>query len=245
MVRTGLALLAALLATPLWAQGPARPHTVVDAALILPTDRYDHAVLGDALEWAGLSITYKHCAQCQGLDLRKVTVTLPATRVFEDILARVVDADGDGRSEVLVVETDLRLGAALAVYDEQGRRAATPFIGQRHRWLAPAGVGDFDGDGRPEIAYVDRPHLARELVFVRLQGDRLIEIARAPGLTNHRIGDRFISAAVRTCDGIAEVILPDAAWARLVAARLDGTRIVTRDAGPFRGANSLSRATRC
>ena len=79
---------------------------------------------------------------------------------------------------------DLARGAALAIYDAQGLRAATPFIGQPHRWLAPAAIGDLDGDGRVEIAYVDRPHLRRELVFVRLEGDRVVEIARQAGLTN-------------------------------------------------------------
>lgn len=244
-MRAGLALAAALLAVPVAAQNALDDHSVTEARLIQPTGRYDHGVLGDALEWGGLAITYKHCAGCRGYDLRDVIVTLPETRVFEDVEARVVDADGDGLYEVLVVETDLELGASLAVYGPEGRRAATPFIGTRHRWLAPAGVGDFDGDGRPEIAYVDRPHLARELVFVRQQGDRLVEIARIPGLTNHRIGDRTITSGVRTCDGISEVILPDAAWARLIAARLDGAKVVTRDAGPLQGAASLTRAAAC
>jgi hypothetical protein len=41
--------------------------------------------------------------------------------------------------------------------------AATPHIGSANRWLAPIGAADLDGDGRVEIAYVDRPHLARTL----------------------------------------------------------------------------------
>ena len=105
-------------------------------------------------------------------------------------------------------ETDLALGASLAVYGPSRQaRTPTPFIGQPNRWLAPAGIADFDGDGRVEIAYVDRPHLLGELVFVRLEGDRLVETARLPGLTNHRIGDDFISGGVRDCGQGPELIL--------------------------------------
>jgi hypothetical protein len=204
---------------------------IVSARLIDPTDRYDHAVLGDALEWAGLEMTL-----ASGQRLR---VTLPDTRVFEDVAARVVDADGDGLTEVIVVETDLKLGASLAVYDAAGKRAATPFIGQTHRWLAPAGVGDFDGDGRPEIAYVDRPHLLRELVFLRLTEGRLTEIARLPGLTNHRIGDSRIAGGLRRCDGRDSLILFNSEWTRLIRVTWrDGAPIAT-DAGPVGAATDV------
>jgi FG-GAP-like repeat len=207
---------------------------IVSARLIDPTDRYDHAILGDALEWAGLEMTL-----ASGQRLR---VTLPGTRVFEDVAARVVDADGDGLTEVIAVETDLMLGASLAVYDAAGKRAATPFIGQTHRWLAPAGVGDFDGDGRPEIAYVDRPHLLRELVFLRLTGGHLAEIARIPGLTNHRIGDSAISGGLRRCGGRDSLILADTAWARTVEVTWQDGRPVATDIGPI---DRLSAALTC
>ncbi len=243
-MRAGLALLAALLATPALAESDGYADSVYEARLIQPTGRYDHGVLGDGLEWGALAITYKDCARCRGFDFRQVTVTLPETRVFEDVEARVVDVDGDGLHEVLVVETDLDRGASLAVYGPEGRIAATAFIGLRHRWLAPAGVGDFDGDGRPEIAYVDRPHLARELVFVRRDGDRLVEITRAPGFSNHRIGETAIASAVRDC-GTAEVLLPDLDRQRVLAVRLDGTRVIARDAGPWNDGRGLDRAARC
>lgn len=245
-MRRALALAAALLAAPASAsaQDALAEQSVVEAQLVQPTARYVHAVLGDRLEWGGLAITYKQCARCRGLDLRRVVVTLPATRVFEDVEARVVDADGDGLHEVLVVEADLRLGASLAIYGPGGRIAATPFLGQRHRWLAPAGVGDFDGDGRPEIAYVDRPHLARELVFVRLEAGRLTEIARAPGFSNHAIGETSIASAVRSC-GRDELLLPDLDRRRLLAVRLEAGRVVTRDAGLWAGQAGLARAAEC
>ena len=183
---------------------------IVAATLVLPTDRYDHAVLGDALEWGGLRLK---------VGSRSFTITLPETRVFEDIEARLADVTGDGAPEVIVVETDLAKGASLAVYGPDGKIAATPFIGQSSRWLAPAGIDDFDGDGLVEIAYVDRPHLLKELVFVRPEGDRLVETLRLPGLTNHRIGDDFISGGVRDCGQGPELILASTDWTRVMRVR--------------------------
>ncbi len=229
------------------------PTWPLRARLDAPTDRYVHGVLGGIPMFTRLEVWAQACGACRHASESNWTA-LPDDLVFEDVAPRLWDVDGDARPEIVLVEAHVDFGARLAVWDyprHDGpsgalvRRAATPFIGQPQRWLAPAGVGDFDGDGRPEIAYVDRPHLARELVFVRLEGDRLVEIARIPGLTNHRIGNTVITSAVRTCDGLSEVILPDADWQRLVAARLDGTRIRTRDAGPMRGAQSLTRAARC
>jgi hypothetical protein len=183
---------------------------IARADLVDPTARYDHAVLGDALEWGGLRLVVGD---------RTVIMTLPENRVFEDVEARLADLSGDGAPEVIVVETDLAKGASLAVYGPEGKIAATPFIGQPHRWLAPAGIADFDDDGRTEIAYVDRPHLLADLVFVRLEGDRLVETLRLPGLTNHRIGDAFISGGVRDCGQGAELVLASKDWSRVMRVR--------------------------
>lgn len=234
---------ATLLALALSLAGPAAAEPdLVSARLVAPTDRYDHAVLGDALEWGALRMDVRDCATCPQ---RRLQVTLPETRVFEDVEARVVDADGDGQREVMVVETDLDRGAALAIYRADGQRIATGFIGQRHRWLAPAGVADLDGDGRPEIAYVETPHLGRTLVILRLEGDRLVEIARIPGLTNHRIGDRRILSGTRDCGEGEELVLARGDWSGLVALRLQGgVPRITPVAGAARPAD-LARALDC
>lgn len=213
--------LAALALTVLAGTAEAEAARIRTAALAEPTDRYDHAVLGDALEWGALRLTLE--------DGRSVLIRLAETRVFEDVAARLADIDGDGAPEVIVVETDLTRGASLAVYRPKGKIAATPFIGQRNRWLAPAGIADFDGDGRVEIAYVDRPHLRADLVFVRLEGDRLVETLRLPGLTNHRIGDSFISGGVRDCGQGAELVLASKDWSRVMRV-LDGQ---VSDVGPM------------
>ena len=80
-------------------------------------------------------------------------------------------------------------GARLAIYGVGGRITANDWIGRRIRWLAPIGAADFDGNGTIEIAYVDRPHLAKTLRVWRYRTGTLTQIATRPGVTNHRIGE--------------------------------------------------------
>ena len=42
--------------------------------------------------------------------------------------------------------------------------------------MAPVAVADLDGDGQPEIAYVDRPHLQRDLVVLQFDGAAFTEL---------------------------------------------------------------------
>ena len=203
----------------------------------MPTDRYDHAVLGDAMQWGGLDLT-----TASGQVLR---VTLPESRVFEDVTTRLADLDGDGDREVIVVETDIARGAMLAVYDASGRVAATAPFGETHRWLAPAGIADLDGDGRIEIAYVDRPHLARELVVVRLEGAELIELARLAGLTNHRIGDSVIRGGVRDCGAGPDLRLAEPNWTRVMRVVFQNGRLTAQPLGAISGPKGLDAALAC
>lgn len=200
-----------------------------------PTTRYGHGVLGDAIE-AGALYAY---AEGAGDDCNAIGVVLDPGFVFEDVAPRLADLDGDGVNEIIVVRASLDQGAQLAVYGAGGDgvsltlRAATPFIGRPNRWLAPVGAADLDGDGWVEIAYVDRPHLARILRVWRYRDETLTEVATLGGLTNHRIGEAFISGGIRTCGGSPEMILATTDWARLIAARFDGQAVTTRDLGPW------------
>lgn len=195
------------------------------------TATYGHSVLGDTPEWTALTIVYGPGALQAAAGKREATIRAGTGHIFEDIAPRLADLDADGRPEIVVVQSSLDEGARVAVYaaaPEPRLLAATPYIGQRHRWLAPAGIADFDGDGVFEIAYVDRPHLRKELVFVRLDGDRLVETLRLPGLTNHRIGDDFISGGMRDCGQGPELVLASADWARLMLVRAG----MVQDIGP-------------
>ena len=199
--------------------GPALAAGVTEAKFAAPTDRYPHAVLGDGLEWGALEL--------RGPGTR-VILRLPEDRVFEDLAPRLADVDGDGDLEAVVVESHARLGARLAVYDMRGVVAATPFIGTRFRWLAPFAWQDLDGDGRVELAYIDRPHLAKVLRVWRFEDGNLREIASLSGLTNHRIGEDFISGGVRDCGAGPEMVLAEAGWQGLFAVQLREGRLRTR-----------------
>ncbi|NKX43670.1 FG-GAP repeat domain-containing protein [Roseicyclus persicicus] len=198
-----------------------------------PTTRYAHGVLGDAVEAGTLAVQIAPFPDC-----RVARVTLPEVEVFEDLAPRLADLDGDGRAELVVVQSHRDLGARLVVYaagDEAlTLAAATPNIGRPNRWLAPVGAADLDGDGLTEIAYIDRPHLARTLRVWRYGDGRLTEVAALEGLTNHRIGDAHIPGGLRDCGDGPEIITADAGWTAVMATRLTAEgRLDTRPLGPW------------
>ncbi len=204
---------------------------IVRAWFAGPSTIYDHLVLGRDSEPALLFVQHPP----DGTDCG-AAIAAGDGRVFEDIAPRLHDLNGDGTNEVIVVRSHIARGAQLAVYGVTGGSfallAATAPAGAPYRWLAPAGVGDFDGDGRVEIAWVQRPHADRVLVIGRLEGARITEIARAPGFSNHRIGEDAITGTVRRCGNADRLVLPDADWQRWQEVQLDGGKIAVRDAGP-------------
>nr|WP_156876440.1 VCBS repeat-containing protein [Salipiger abyssi] len=212
---------------------------LIAAEYLEPTTRYDHGVLGDAVEWGALRLRLSE----EGAQ-RDVVIRLPQSRVFEDVAPRLVDLGGS--MAAMVVESDLSRGARLALYTGDGLLAAAPFIGQRNRWLAPVGAGDLDGDGRIELAYIDRPHLAKTLrVWRYVPGSaELRAVAARRGLTNHRIGWGYIEGGLRDCGQGLEMITADAVWGRLMASRLSGGKIESRALGPY-GEAALRAAMDC
>lgn len=221
------------LAVGLWAAGAAAAQDW-SARFADPTTRYAHGVLGDDEEWGTLVLSGS----------REIRFTLPRELVFEDLSPRRIELDGDPAPEWMVVESHQDKGARLALWDENGRITATPFIGTRNRWLAPVGVADLDGDGRVELAYIDRPHLAKTLRVWRYDGGALREVASAKGFSNHRIGWDYIIGGIRRCAGSPpEMIVARGDWSGLVAVRFDG-QLSQRDLGRY-DAQAAEQALSC
>ena len=236
--RRALLLLALVATMPVVAeQVVASGDSPVRAEFGSETERYPHGVLGDTIEYGSLHLEFP--------DGRVETFVLPDHLVFEDIKPRLADVDRDGVLEVVVVESSASAGARLAIYGHRGRIAATPFIGTRFRWLAPVGVADLDDDGFVELSYIDRPHLAKRLKIWRFRNGRLEHVATAPGLTNHRIGENFISGGLRDCGRGPEVITADANWSNVMVSRLVRGKIDTRVVSRFKDAQSLEDALNC
>ena len=246
-------MIAALFAAGIaWAVLP-QPANIVKASLLVKTDRYGHNVLGGN-EYAQIRFLYLPGG---GDIFQRRSLALPSDRVFEDIEARVTDLDGDGFNEVVVVESSDHGGAQLVVYGVPGPRgnsmlgedivklAATPPIGRPFRWLAPAGIADFNGDGQNDIAYVETPHIGGILRIWTLRDGNLVEIASDYGYSNHRIGEDFITGGVRDCGDGPELVLPDAGWRRTMVARLNGDAIEAVTLSNEASGETITHALEC
>ncbi len=115
-----------------------------------------------------------------------------------------------------MVQSSLEKGSALAVFGLRAGRlqaiARTPWIGTAHRWLNPAGIADYDGDGVPEVALVRTPHIGGTLQFWQLHDGSMLTKGELYGFSNHAIGSRIqnLSATLDwNRDGLPDLMLPE------------------------------------
>jgi hypothetical protein len=172
-----------------------------------PTETYDHGVLGDKIEASALVI--------ERSDGRSETVKLGGDAVFEDLEPRLADLDRDGRDEIIVVKSYLRRGSALAVIAERKGKyeivAETPPLGSPHQWLNPAGIADFNGDGKIDIALVREPHVVGALELWSWIGGSLRKTGELADTSNHVAGTRALNmsaAADFDGDGVLDLAVP-------------------------------------
>ena len=191
-----------------------------------PTDRYRHAILGDALEAGALTVQLASGVQ--------TTFTLPDSLVFEDRTPRLADLDGDGRTEIVTIRSSTRSGGSVAVYGVRGETlvelGATPFIGRSNRWLNVAGIADFLGRGDLQVVFVETPHIGGTLKLATFDGRSMQVIARQNGFSNHEIRSReqrLAAIADIDGDGTVDLALPDARRTNLELVSFAGGGIET------------------
>lgn len=217
---------ALLLLAALWAM-PAAAADIVTASYVGPTDRYAHGVLGDRIEWSGLEATLADGAH--------VRFEIADGSVFEDIAPRLADIDGDGEREAWTIRADATDGARMEAYGVQNGelqlKYAGPAIGTGYRWLNPIGVGDLDGDGKAEAAYVETPHIGGIVTVTQPQDAQLEIVARLGGYSTHKIGSlRLDLAALIDIDGAAglEIVLPTQPRDRIAVLDFGNGQIIER-----------------
>ncbi len=197
-----------------------------------PTTRYDHFVQGRDYEAAALAV---HLASGETL-----SIDLPEDQVFEDTTPRLGDLDGDGHNEIVTILSSVDAGASIAVFEVSDGtlvlKTKTAFIGQAHRWLNIAGLGDFDGDGTLDIASVAMPHLVKRLDIHTLENGSLELLGSAPGFSNHRLGSTHTDMAVVAdfdADGIDDLVLPNASRTALGMVRFAGRNFTVTATPPL------------
>ena len=153
--------------------------------------------------------------------------------MFEDLEPRLADLDGDGHDEIVVVKSYLKRGSSLAVIAVRNGKyeivAETPPIGRPHAWLNPAGIADFNGDGKIDIALVRMPHAVGTLELWSWADRSLRKTAELPDVANHIAGTRALDMSATADfdgDGIADLALPsfDRNRLRIVAFTPTGAR---------------------
>lgn len=174
------------------------------ATYINPTERYQHAVLGDRIE-AGAVVLYHDDAYYE--------YYLPSDAVFEDIAPRLIEVTGDSIPEVLCIRSEVSAGAGLVIYQVQGpvlkEYAFVAPIGTPNRWLNVVAVKDLDQNGTIELAWIQTPHIGGILKVAEIEAGEMTVLDEYSGVSNHGLGERnlCLSALVEEGNQI-QIVVP-------------------------------------
>jgi hypothetical protein len=174
------------------------------AALVGPTDRYQHGIAGDVIEASAVEVLHR----CTG---ERTRIEIEAPSVIEGISPMLADVDGDAMVDVIVTTSNRDVGARVEAYRVDGTLLGkSEPIGQGNRWRNQLGVLPLGPDGVPELVDVRVPHINGVVEFFQLDGDELVIVADITGYTSHVLGSRNLDQGIlgdATGDGRPEVIL--------------------------------------
>ena len=213
----------------------ARGGDIAEAWFAYPSDEYAHGALGDIIEAKGVCLVTSSGEE--------MSFRLPKGSVFEDLVPRIVDFDGDGQEDIFAVRSYEDAGAAITVLTRRDGKlqimAEAAPVGISYRWLKPVGIGDFNGDGKQQIAYVQTSHIGGILKLLHRSGGdpkHLVASRVGYGFSNHRGGvPRLVMHAVLDWngDGAPEIIVPRIGFRELAVIGFDAGEAVLRAVAVF------------
>ena len=179
-----------------------------------PVDIYKHNIFATPHEFAAL--------QVEGGQV----ISAIDGSVFEGIEPLSFHAKAEDKNYIIATQSDFELGAYLTLYvqGDDGRFELvdqTKPIGRSHRWLALSFAQDIDGNGYPEIGYVETPHIGGTGKLFEIVSDKLAYRAEFAGVSNHKIGSDEITGGVN--DGIWH--LPNQAMTSMIELTWSGKKL--------------------
>lgn len=191
------------------------------AILSSPTERYDHAVLGDGLEADNMTLI--RAGEESNLEAGLI---FPASGgVFESVAPLWFEMPGIEGELLAVMESEPTLATRISVYDLGGNLlAAGPYIGEPYKWRHLLAAGPFGPNGEIELVDTLTPHIGGTIEFYRpdFNTGSLNVVATMPGYTSHRIYTRnldTVRAGDLDNDGRWELLVPNDAYTELGAIR--------------------------
>ena len=165
----------------------------VYAQYAMPTEKYNHGILGDMIEAEHLVAV---------VDSVFYEFNLPGEYVFEDIRPRLYDVDGDNELEFITIRTNVNKGAGIAIYKivdgQLIEYAHLSEIGTTHRWLNIVAIDDLDNDGVVELVWIETPHIGGILKIAKINAGNLQALDETGKYSNHAIGERNLCLSVLT-----------------------------------------------
>ena len=200
------------------------------AILSDPTTRYQHAVLGDAVE--ADSMTVLRPVGEDGFEAGS-RIAPASGGVFELVAPLWFGMQGVDGDLLAVTESTQDLATRVSVYGPDGTLvAAGPFIGEPMKWRHLMAAGPFGPNGEIELVATLTPHLGGIVEFYGLDFEAgTLEItATMPGYASHRIYTRNMDTARAgdlDGDGRWELLIPNQDYTELGAIRheVDGAAV--------------------